>query len=56
MSIVLIVIYLYGIKRNALNNAVIEFKINLWIKKLTFMFNNVHWMVLCSNFLPFNFD
>jgi hypothetical protein len=55
MSIVLIVIYLYGIKRNAINNA-IDFKINLWIKMLTFMLNNVHWMRLCSTFLPLNFD
>ncbi len=55
MSIVLIVIYLYGIKRNAINNA-IDFKINLWIKMLTFMFNNVHLMGLCSTFLPLNFD
>ncbi len=55
MLIVLIVIYLYGIKRNAINNA-IDFEINLWIKMLSFMFNNVHWMGLCSTFLPLNFD
>ncbi len=55
MSIVLIVICRYGIKRNALNNA-IDSKINPWIKMLTFMFNNVHWMGLCSTFLPLNFD
>jgi hypothetical protein len=55
MLILLIVIYLYGIKMNALNNE-IDFKINLWIKMLRFTFNNVHWMGLCSTFLPLNFD
>jgi hypothetical protein len=55
MSIFLIVIHLYGIKKNAINNA-IDFKINLRIKMLTFMFNNVHWMGLCSTFLPLNYS
>ncbi len=55
MSIFKIIINLYGVKRNAINNE-IDLKINLSIKMLTFMFNDVHWMCLCSTFLPLNFD